>query len=89
MEDLAMLVAGMLLVMLVSSLASLITGWRSRTRRMRIIAVIVGIPGAFLGAMFMGSSNTITGAVIGLMGASGLATSAYWLWRSPGELHQD
>lgn len=89
MEDLAMLVAGMLITMLVSSLASLIMGWRSRTRRMRIIAVGAGVPGAFLGAMFVGSSNTVTGAIIGLMGISGLAASAYWLWRSPGELHQD
>lgn len=89
MESLALVVAGMLLAMIVSSLASLIMGWRSRTRRMRIIAIAVGVPGALLGAMFVGSANTMTGAIIGLLGVSGLAASAYGLWRAPRQLQQD
>ena len=89
MESLAYLVAGLLLGMLTSSLLAFIVSWRARTRRMRIVAIVLGVPGALLGAVFVSSANTPTGALIGLIGVSGIAVAAYRLWRTPGELTQD
>ena len=89
MESLALLVTGLLLGMLVSSLTAFIMGWRARKRGTRIAAVVVGIPGALLGALFFSSANTMAGAIIGLLGVTGLVAAAYWLWRSPRELVQD
>lgn len=89
MQDLAIIITGMLIVMLVSSLASLILGWRAHERRARIAAIVAGIPGGLLGASFAVSLNTAAGIVIGAIGLMGVISSVYRLSRTPRDLVQD
>lgn len=89
MESLALLVSVMLLVMLTSSAVALIVAIRARTPKGRFIAVLVGLPGGFVGGMLMISVSSLGGKIFGLAGLFGCLFPAYLLWKSSQDLIQD
>ena len=89
MESLALVVSLMLLAMLTSSAVALIVAVRAQTPKGRLIAVIVGAPGGFVGSMLLISVGSLGGKVFGLIGIFGCVFPAYLLWKSSQELQQD
>lgn len=89
MESLAMVVFGMLIGMLVSVLAALIVSWRAKEFGTRVVAVVLGMPGAFLGGMFIVGAGSPGAWVLGLIGLLGCAVPTYRLWSAQREPAQD
>jgi len=86
MESLAMVVLVMMLVMLASALVGLLVSWKAREARTRIIALLLALPGAVIGTMFIFTSGSFGGVVTGLLGLIGFVVPGYRLWASRREL---
>lgn len=77
MESLAILVVTLMLGMFLSTAVAVVMAWRSRKLGVRVAAMVVGMPGAFLGVMFFLNAGSLGGRVIGAIGIFGCAFPAW------------
>lgn len=78
MESLATLVATLLLGMLLSAAVAGILAWRGKTLGMKVVAMVIGMPGAYIGTMLFINAGSLGGR---LFGAVGIAGCVYPAWR--------
>lgn len=78
MESLATLVVTLLLGMLLSATVAVIMAWRGRTLGLKVSALVVGMPGAYIGTMLFINAGSLGGR---LFGAVGIAGCVYPIWR--------
>ena len=78
MESLAALVVTIILAMFVSALVAVLLAWRGRTFGLRVVALVVGLPGGILGALLFVNAGSTGGRIIG---AIGIAACLFAGWR--------
>ena len=78
MESLATLVVTLLLAMLLSATVASLLAWRGRTLGLKVTAMVIGMPGAYIGTMLFINAGSLGGR---LFGAIGILGCLYPAWR--------
>lgn len=82
MESLAMLIVTLLFAMLISTVIAIIMAVRSRKLGVRVAAMVVGMPGAYIGTMLLLNAGSLGGRIFGAIGIFGCVFPAWRMYQA-------